>query len=180
MTSSPALTAFERLADTLHGTCAMADGAPSLRFRWLGHELHLSVVHDQAGARTGMVLKLAADPPLDLEVYPQRTLFNLARHVLPLQDIVLGDEVFDRAFVVKGSDPERVKELFAPPERAALLALASLGEGGHATIFSTLKAVVVLVEGRVEALAALEALATHARTLLGAYLRVARLPMDAR
>jgi hypothetical protein len=169
---------FEQLAATLHGTCAVADGEPSIRFRWSGYDLHLSVVHDQAGVRTGVVLKLTADPPLDLEVYPQRTLFNLARHVLPLQDIVVGDEAFDRAFVVKGSDPERVKELFAPAERAALLALARLGEGGHATIFSTLKAVVVAVEGRLDELAPLEALAAHARTLLGAYLRAARLPTE--
>ncbi len=170
------VNAFEALASSLHGSHALVEGEPSVRFRWSGYELHLSVVHDQAGVRTGVVLKLATDPPLDLEVYPQRTLFNLARHLLPLQDIVVGDEAFDRAFVVKGSDPERVKELFAPAERGALLALARLGEGGFATIFSTLKAVVVAVEGRLVALEQLEALATHARALLGAYLRAARLP----
>lgn len=171
--------AFESMAASLHGSHELVDGEPRVRFRWSGHDLHLSVVHDQAGVRTGVVLKLTADPPLDLEVYPQRTLFNLARHVLPLQDIIVGDEAFDRAFVVKGSDPERVKELFAEAERGALLALARLGEGGFATVFSTLKAVVVAVEGRIDELEQLEALATHARALLGAYLRAARIPADA-
>ncbi len=176
MDSSPAATAFERMAASLGGTCVTTDEAePSVRFRWSGHELHLSIVDDPSGRRTGLVLKLAADPPFELDVYPQRALFNLVRRLVPLQDIVVGDAEFDRSFVVKGSDPERVIELFSAGVRTALLALAGLGEGGFATVYTTLKAVVVAVEGRVEELEKLETLAAHARTVFGAYLRVAGL-----
>lgn len=43
------------------------------------------------------------------------------------QDIQIGDPTFDRAFVIKGWDPERIRELLDPTTRAALLALADVG-----------------------------------------------------
>ncbi|MEQ1500850.1 MAG: hypothetical protein ABMB14_01400 [Myxococcota bacterium] len=43
------------------------------------------------------------------------------------QDIQLGDDGFDAAFVVKGDDPEGVRELLSPPVRAGLVTLGSAG-----------------------------------------------------
>lgn len=43
------------------------------------------------------------------------------------QDIQVDDEPFDRAFVVKGWDPDFVRELLAPPVRQGLVALHGLG-----------------------------------------------------
>ncbi|MCA9494784.1 MAG: hypothetical protein KC621_32875 [Myxococcales bacterium] len=43
------------------------------------------------------------------------------------QDIQFGDEAFDRAFVVKGWDPDYVRDLLSPPVRQGLLALHTLG-----------------------------------------------------
>ncbi len=39
------------------------------------------------------------------------------------QDIVVGDDAFDPAFVVKGHDPGRIRELLTPTARAELVAL---------------------------------------------------------
>lgn len=44
------------------------------------------------------------------------------------QDIQLGEPVFDASFVVKGYDPERVRELLTPPVREGLLALHAVGK----------------------------------------------------
>lgn len=43
------------------------------------------------------------------------------------QDIQIGDPAFDRAFVIKGWDPERIREMLDTDTRAALLALAEVG-----------------------------------------------------
>lgn len=43
------------------------------------------------------------------------------------QDIQLGDPPFDAAFVVKGHDPENVRELLSAPVREGLLALSATG-----------------------------------------------------
>ena len=43
------------------------------------------------------------------------------------QDIQWGEEAFDKAFVVKGYDPDAVREFLGPEARAALLALAEHG-----------------------------------------------------
>ncbi len=63
-----------------------------------------------------------------------RTGLRLRRQVEPDgywsvgQDIQLGDAGFDRAFVVKGWDPDYVRELLSPPPvRQGLLALSQLG-----------------------------------------------------
>ena len=177
MSSSSTKIAFERMAASLGGTLSSADEVePSVCFRWSGFELRLSIVHDLgAPPRTGLVMALPSDPPLEIDLYPQRTMFNVVRRVIPLQDIVVGDEAFDRSFVVKGSDSQRVIELFSPPERAALLALTQLGEGGFATVYTTFHAVVVAVAGHVDDVQKLQALAAHARTILEGYVRVTRL-----
>ncbi len=175
MSSSTAQKAFERVAASLDGTFVMTEaGEPAVLFRASGHEMRLSVVRDPGMVRTGVVLLLATDPSLELDVYPQRAIFNLVSRVVPLQDIVVGEAEFDRSLVVKGSDSQRVIELFAAPERAALLALTRLGEGGFATVYTTFKAVVVAVQGVIEDPAKLETLVAHARTILEGYLRVTR------
>jgi hypothetical protein len=134
--------------------------------------MRLSVIQDPGEAKTGVVLLLPCDPPLEVDLYPQRTLFNVVRRVIPLQDIVVGDDEFDRSFVVKGSDSQRVIELFSAAERAALIALKQIGAGGFATVYSTLRAVVVAVDGCVDDAQKLEELARHARTILEGYVRV--------
>jgi hypothetical protein len=44
------------------------------------------------------------------------------------QDIQFGDKAFDTSFVVKGYDPEYVRELLSQPAREGLLALHAVGE----------------------------------------------------
>jgi hypothetical protein len=63
----------------------------------------------------------------------RRTGLRLRRQVEPDgywsvgQDIQLGDPGFDAAFVVKGDDPEGVRELLSAPVREGLVALENVG-----------------------------------------------------
>lgn len=78
------------------------------------------------------------------------------------QDIQLGDPAFDAAFVVKGDDPEGVRELLSPAVREGLNALASLGKidlddrrlfvGGLATRPDELEPIVVQAARTAEAM----------------------------
>jgi hypothetical protein len=50
----------------------------------------------------------------------RRGLFSELGKLLGMQDIEVGDPEFDEAFIVKGTDESRVRELFADPEVRAL------------------------------------------------------------
>lgn len=65
----------------------------------------------------------AADAPLALtaKVYREHFFSGLGR-ALGFQDVEVRDPEFDRAFVVKASEPEQVRALLAEPLRSALLA----------------------------------------------------------
>jgi hypothetical protein len=76
----------------------------------------------QLGYSTALVALPKAPRPGDLEL----TREGLAAQVTKLfgaQDLVLGDDAFDRAFVVKASSEPFARELLTPQVRAELLAL---------------------------------------------------------
>lgn len=54
-------------------------------------------------------------------VYPKGIFTGVAKW-LGMQDVEVGDEAFDRDFVIKGSDESRLRELFSNPKIRALLA----------------------------------------------------------
>src|SRR3954469_3170358 len=55
----------------------------------------------------------------------RKGLFSGLGKLLGMQDIEVGDPEFDEAFIVKGTDEARVRELFADPEVRALLTAQS-------------------------------------------------------
>jgi hypothetical protein len=62
----------------------------------------------------------------------RETIVSQAAHLLGLHDLQIGDEAFDAALHVKGSDPAKVRELLADAElRGLLLAQPRL----HLTVF---------------------------------------------
>ncbi len=68
-------------------------------------------------------LVAAAGDPLELQAKVYRAhLFSALGRALGFQDVETSDPEFDRAFVVKASDPQQVRALLAEPLRAALTA----------------------------------------------------------
>ena len=51
----------------------------------------------------------------------RKGLFSELGKLLGMQDIEVGDPQFDEAFIVKGSDEAKVRELFADPEVRSLI-----------------------------------------------------------
>lgn len=71
-------------------------------------------------------IKLQVRMPLSfLELHPETTLAR-GRKLLGSQDITLGDEAFDGAFLVQGQPEERVRATLTPGVRRALLRLRVL------------------------------------------------------
>ena len=92
---------------------------------------------DQVGVRAEVtilekswatVVSATFDPPLGvgLELSREGLLSSFGK-MLGGQDIELGDPAFDRHFIVKGRDPDRVKLILEPDARAILLALDQSG-----------------------------------------------------
>jgi hypothetical protein len=84
------------------------------------------VIHDR-----GWATELAAtfDPPLGVgfRIAREGVLAGIGK-LFGAQDIKLGDAAFDAAFVVKGKDEQRVREILVDDARAGLLELARAGE----------------------------------------------------
>jgi hypothetical protein len=54
------------------------------------------------------------------------SIFSGLAKLLGTQDIVVGDPAFDQAFMVKATDPQRIRDLLTPDLRARLMAHPSL------------------------------------------------------
>lgn len=76
--------------------------------------------------KRGWVTEIAAvfDPPLGvgMSVASEGVLSGLKK-LFGAQDIVVGDETFDRTFVIKGKDPDVVKQMLTDDARARILEL---------------------------------------------------------
>jgi hypothetical protein len=68
-----------------------------------------------------------------LELFPENFLTRIAT-ALGLQDIRVGDPVFDQAFIVRSNDPAYAAAALLPEIRARLLAERPSGGRGHLTI----------------------------------------------
>jgi len=71
--------------------------------------------------------------PFTLDLYPQNFLGRVAI-ALGMQDIRVGDEAFDQAFVVKSNDPAYAAAALLPELREHLLAVRQRGAHGHLTV----------------------------------------------
>lgn len=97
---------------------------PSLAGRLEGWPVEVVPTCEDGHWRAWMVVRFDPETDTGLRVQPQR---HSEGDVADGQDILIGDEAFDRAFVVKGYDPAAVRERLGDPVRAALMALRRCG-----------------------------------------------------
>lgn len=110
------------LADTLGLT--LDRRLPALRGVLDGHEVQVGCVRRPDGYRADLRVVFHGHDPTGLVLTPQQG----TQDVWTIgQDILVGDEAFDEAFVIKGYDPVRVREILTDEARAALLELLEAG-----------------------------------------------------
>lgn len=100
-----------------------------------------------------------------MKVYPEGLLSRFGR-MLGMQDIQVGAEDFDRAFIIQGSDEQRVQSFLDAATRGELVAVSRLGQGGHVELSASGKELVLRLHGWVDEYGA-------ARELLESGLRIA-------
>lgn len=83
----------------------------------------------QCGRGAYVKITSTFDMPYDLGlgVGPEGVLSSIAE-LLGAHDIELGDDAFDRAFMVRGDEPERVKALLGPDARNAIAGARASGD----------------------------------------------------
>ena len=76
------------------------------------------------GESYSTMMSASFEPPLgvDLELKTQSALSTITK-VFGSQDIEVGDHLFDKKYVVKGKDPERVKQIFSSTAREGIIML---------------------------------------------------------
>jgi hypothetical protein len=89
------------------------------------HRVEIAVRREEEGHRA--VISVWLPRPFDLGLRLDR---QAVTDGLPYvgQDIVVGDAVFDAAFIIKGYAPQRVRALLGPDVRRVVLAMVDLGE----------------------------------------------------
>jgi hypothetical protein len=121
------------LADVVHAWEELADRHGLTLEGWLpalvgevdGHPVKITTWRGDSGYSASVRIQLSFTSELGLRLNPQTGpdgFWSVG------QDIQFGNEAFDRAFVVKGWDPFRVRQLLGPEVREALLALSTCGD----------------------------------------------------
>ncbi len=77
---------------------------------------------EQSTTHTSVEMMCPAELDLGLHIKPENIIDNV-RKAFGTQDIHIGDQRFDDAFIIKGNDPAEVVGLLTPPVRQKLLAL---------------------------------------------------------
>lgn len=90
-----------------------------------GRRLFLWPMRSPEGYATELLLVFRPHRHIGLQLHPQ--LYAAGTEGPTAQDIEVGDEPFDAAFVVKGHDPGRVRDRLPPEARAELVALERAG-----------------------------------------------------
>lgn len=129
MNTSTRALAWRELAAQLHGQ--LSEGAlqnPSIRCQLGGYDAMVdldTVGPSGAGPRTRLQVAQPARG-LSLRLTPERLVQKLAK-LAGAQDLMTGDDAFDRAFLISGSDTARVGAVLADASlRAAMLGFADL------------------------------------------------------
>jgi len=113
---------WERLAQELGVTFEPA--FPGVAGTLDGRPLRITTIRTEEGYRTELRLGFLPHRRTGLQVREQK---GPDGYWSVGQDIQFGDASFDHAFVVKGYDPEQVRELLAPAVRERLVALTAAG-----------------------------------------------------
>lgn len=98
-------------------------GQPHAELRIQGITARLQFTQEGKQAFTELTIHFP-DPSLRLEVYPQ-TIFHQMRKLLGMQDIEVGIESFDEAFIVQGNNPSLIRQYLTLESQHAIQALAS-------------------------------------------------------
>jgi hypothetical protein len=114
--------AWRRLADRLD--LSFEPAYPSLEGELDGRPVRITPVRTADGYGAELHLGFRAHRRTGLRLRPQ---VEPDGYWSVGQDIQVGDPAFDAAFVVKGYDPEQVRELLSAPVREGMLALAGTG-----------------------------------------------------
>ncbi len=91
---------------------------PALSGRLDGRDVVVAISRDQQAYKAEIRLWFREHKPLGFRLQPQ---VEPDGYWSVGQDIQLGDEAFDRRFVVKGWDPGKIRDLLDPEARSALL-----------------------------------------------------------
>ena len=120
----PPLAAWAHACEQLAGELGLTFEAayPGVAGTVDGRPLRITPLRSDDGYRAELRLGLLPHRRTGLAIRPQRGLDGTWSGG---QDIQLDDPAFDQTFVVKGYDPEQVREIVGPDVRARLLALAA-------------------------------------------------------
>jgi hypothetical protein len=88
----------------------IADRPWKITFQMQAHPLGKSLTET-----TICAAPFVARHPFRFAIRNSRTIEELIK-VLGMQDIIVGDEVFDKDYIIQGNHPEQVKEFFACPK----------------------------------------------------------------
>src|SRR5439155_325125 len=88
---------------------------------YAGVPVRLALSTEDGIARTRLRAFFPRPLGLGLHVSREAPILHGLGKLFGMQDIELGDPAFDRAFLIKGQPPERVRQLFGAPEARARL-----------------------------------------------------------
>jgi len=110
--------AWEQVTRDVNGELSTRLGDPSITFRLGDHPAQLLIETFGANGAlpyTAVRIQIAHQTGLRMKLVPEKLVQKLSKF-LGARDIELGDARFDAAYLVRGSDPERVRALLEPPE----------------------------------------------------------------
>lgn len=94
--------------------------APKIYGSRHGFSLRIKTVHRNKTKWTEFTLRYDKPLPLNFELTKQHNLTGITKLFSNGQDIEVGDDDFDERTIIKGKDPEKVREFLSPQMRSTL------------------------------------------------------------